>query len=338
MVVGGFFGDTGKGKVVSYLALRDKVDIAARGGVGPNAGHTVVYKGRKYRLRMIPSAFPYRRCRLLIGPGVLVSPAIFLEEVELLEAYGRVGLDPHCAIIEKTHVERDRVGHLKGKIGTTGSGCGPCNADRVLRVVRLAEDIPELKEFLVDVPLEINNAIDEGQRVIIEGTQGTSLSLYHGTYPYVTSKDVTSSATCSDVGVGPKKVDDVIIVLKAYVTRVGKGPLDGEITWEEAKRKGWAEVATVTGRRRRSAPFDFQLARKEVMLNSATQIALTKIDIVFPECRGLMSFDAMSNGAISFIKEIENKVGVPITLIGTGEETLSTIDRRAQVSDRLRAR
>lgn len=328
VVVCGFFGDTGKGKIISYLALRDKVSVAARAGVGPNAGHTVVYGEKTYKVRMIPSAFVYEKCRLLIGPGVLVDPNIFLEEVKLVNAENRARLDPQCAIIEPKHIEADKMGHLASEIKTTGTGTGPCNADRVLRKAKLARDIPELQRFLVDVPLEVNTAIDSGENVLIEGTQGTYLSLWHGTYPYVTSKDVTASAACSDVGVGPKKVDDVIVVFKAFVTRVGAGPLPGEIPWEEAERRGWAEVATVTGRRRRAAPFNFDLAKRAVMLNSATQAAITKIDVLFPECKGARSYGDLSNEAKEFIRKVEEEIKIPVTLIGTGPEVWDIVDRR----------
>ncbi|MCX8170826.1 MAG: adenylosuccinate synthetase [Candidatus Bathyarchaeota archaeon] len=330
VVVCGFFGDTGKGKIISYLALKDKISVAARAGVGPNAGHTVVYGSKTYKVRMIPSAFIYDRCRLLIGPGVLVDPNIFLEEVKQLNVEDRVGVDPQCAIIEPKHVEADRGGHLASEIKTTGTGTGPCNADRVLRRAKLARDIPELQRFLIDVPLEVNTAIDSGENVLIEGTQGTYLSLWHGTYPYVTSKDVTASAACSDVGVGPKKVDEVIIVFKAFVTRVGAGPLPGEITWEEAEKRGWAEVATVTGRRRRAAPFNFDLAKRAVMLNSATQAAVTKIDALFPECKGARTFSDLSAEAREFIGKIESEIKIPVTLIGTGPEVWDIVDRRLE--------
>jgi adenylosuccinate synthase len=328
VVVCGFFGDTGKGKIISYLALKDKVSVAARAGVGPNAGHTVVYGDRTYKVRMIPSAFVYEKCRLLIGPGVLVDPNIFLEEVKLVNAEDRAGLDPQCAIIEPKHIEADRAGHLASEIKTTGTGTGPCNADRVLRRAKIARDIPELQRFLVDVPLEVNMAIDSGENVLIEGTQGPYLSLWHGTYPYVTSKDVTASAACSDVGIGPKKVDDVIIVFKAFVTRVGAGPLPGEISWEEAEKRGWAETATVTGRRRRAAPFNFDLAKRAVMLNSATQAAITKIDVLFPECKGARSYSDLSHEAKEFIRRVESEIKIPVTLIGTGPEVWDIVDRR----------
>jgi adenylosuccinate synthase len=328
VVVCGFFGDTGKGKVISYLSLEDKTAIVARAGVGPNAGHTVVFENKKYKLRMLPSGFVYDKCRLLIGPGVLVSPEILLQETQLTKSKDRVGVDPQCAVIEPKHIETDKKGRLAEKIKTTGTGTGPCNAERALRTVRLARDIPELKELLTDVPLEVNEALDEGKDVLIEGTQGTYLSLFHGTYPYCTSKDVTASAACSDVGVGPTRVDEVILVLKAYTTRVGAGPLPNELSWEEAEKRGWAEVATVTGRRRRAAPFNYELAKRAVMLNGATQAAVTKFDILFPECKGVKTYEELSQEAKDFVQKIEKEIKVPVTLIGTGPGTSEIVDVR----------
>ena len=329
VVVCGFFGDTGKGKVISYLALKDKLDITARAGVGPNAGHTVLLGGKKYGLRMLPSAFMYKKCRLLIGPGVLVNPEILEREIEQTESKGRVGVDPQCAIIETRHIEADKIGHLAKDIKTTGTGTGPCNAERALRKVKLAREVAELKGYLTDVPLEVNKAIDDAKKVLIEGTQGTYLSLYHGTYPYCTSKDVTASAACSDVGVGPTKIDDVIIVFKAFTTRVGAGPLPNEISVKEAQKRGWAEYGTVTGRPRRAAPFSYELAKRAVMLNGATQAAVTKIDVLFPECKGIKSFNKLSKDAKSFIENIEKEVKLSVTLIGTGPDALEMVDRRA---------
>jgi len=328
VVVCGFFGDTGKGKVISYLALKDKPEITARAGVGPNAGHTVIYKDREYKLRMLPCGFVYDRCRLLIGPGVLINPKLLLHEIEITGAEDRVGVDPQCAIIEERHMEADRKGQLAEKIKSTGSGSGPCNAERALRLVKLARETDDLKELLTDVPLEVNEAIDDGREVLIEGTQGTFLSLYHGTYPYCTSKDITASAACSDVGVGPTRVTDVILVLKAFTTRVGAGPLEGELTWEEAEERGWAEVATVTGRRRRAAPFNFDLAKRAVMLNGATQASVTKIDVLFPESKGAKSYSELPPQAVDFIETIEKRIGIPVTLIGTGPEANEMVDRR----------
>jgi len=331
VVICGFFGDTGKGKVISYLSLKDRTAVAARAGVGPNAGHTVIYEGKNYKMRMLPSAFVYNKCRLLIGPGVVISPEVLLQEIQLTKSEDRVGVDPQCAIIESRHIEADKGGHLAEKIKTTGSGTGPCNAERALRTVKLARDMPQLEKFLTDVPLEVNTAISEGKNALIEGTQGTYLSVYHGTYPYCTSKDVTASAACSDVGVGPTKVSDVIIVFKSYTTRVGAGPLPNELSWEEAEKRGWAEIATVTGRRRRAAPFNYELARRAIMLNGATQAAITKIDVLFPECKGVKSYEGLSQKAKDFIAKVEKEIKLPVTLIGTGPDALEIVDRREEL-------
>jgi adenylosuccinate synthase len=331
VLVCGFFGDTGKGKIISYLALKDKVAVTARAGVGPNAGHTVVFKGKTYKLRMLPSAFTSPYCRLLIGPGVLINPEIFLNEIQVTGCQERVGIDPQCAVIEPKHIEADKQGYLAQKIKSTGSGSGPCNADRVMRIAKLAREFPELQNFLVDVPLEVNTAINGGKNVLVEGTQGTYLSLYHGTYPYVTSKDVCASAACSDVGIGPTSINDVIVVFKAYNTRVGGGPLPGELSWKEAEKRGWAEIATNTGRRRRAAPFSFELAKRAVMLNGATQTAITKIDVLFPECKGVQSYSEISREAKAFVESIEKRLKVPITLLGTGPDTMAVVDRREEL-------
>ncbi len=329
VTVGGFYGDEGKGKIIAYLAINDKYNVAARGGVGPNAGHTFVQNNNEYKVRMLPSAVLNKDTRLLIGSGVLVEPNTLLREINAFDAIDRTFIDFQCGIIEQHHLEKDKEdNHLKDTIGTTGTGTGPANADRALRKIKLAKDIPEVALFLEDVSNSINYSIDNKENVIIEGTQGTFLSLYHGIYPFVTSKDVTASAICSDVGVGPKKIDEVLVVFKSYVTRVGEGPLTNEISSEEAKEKNWLEYGSVTGRQRRSAPFNFNLAKKSIQINSATQIALTKLDIVFPQCKGIKDYSKLTKEAMQFVENIESETGLPVTIIGTGAEISDTIDRR----------
>ena len=328
VVVGGFFGDEGKGKLTAYLALRDRPAIVARGGVGPNAGHTVQTRGKTYSLRLIPSGFVSKESRLLIGPGVLVNPSILFKEIEVTETKNRIGIDRQCAIIEQKHIdEESRSEHLVKKIGVTKTGVGACNADRVFRSAKLAKDIPELSRFLTDVSEEINKALSEERQVLLEGSQGTFLSLFHGTYPYCTSKDVCASAVCSDVGIGPTEVDDVIVVFKAFVTRVGEGPLEGQLTEEETQKRGWQEFGTVTRRPRRAAPFNFDLAKKAVHLNGATQAAITKMDVVFPDTIGAKKFQDLPSKTRDFVEEVEKTIGIPVTLIGTGPSNEDLIDR-----------
>lgn len=333
VVVGGFFGDEGKGKLVAYLALTDKPAIVARGGVGPNAGHTVEYQGKIYSLRTVPSGFVYEKSRLLVGPGEVVNPPVLLQEIELTATKGRLGLDMQCAIIEDKHIEQEKQSaHLAGKIGSTKSGVGACNSDRVLRGAKVARDLTELADLVTDVPSEINETLKKKQEVLLEGTQGTFLSLYHGTYPYCTSKDTCASAICSSVGIGPTSVDEVIVVFKAFVTRVGQGPLRGELSREETIKRGWQEFGTVTRRERRAAPFDLELARRAVLLNGATQVAVTKIDRVFPEARGSRVYDQLPGEAKAFLEGIEKNIGIKVTLIGTGPSAEEIIDRRSYAS------
>ncbi|MBE18835.1 MAG: adenylosuccinate synthetase [Thaumarchaeota archaeon] len=328
VVVGGFYGDEGKGKIVAYLSLSDSHSLAVRGGVGPNAGHTVIYENQVLKLRMLPSAVVNKSTRLLIGPGVLVDPTVTLNEATKYNALDRLVIDRSCGIIEQHHINSDRSGFLSSKVGSTGSGTGPANAERVLRTAKLAKDLDLFKDYLDDIPGIINSQIENGNDVLVEGTQGTFLSLYFGNYPFVTSKDVTASAICSDVGLGPKKVDDVIVIFKSYVTRVGEGPFAGEITESEIQKLGWSETGTVTGRTRRAAPFDFNLARRSIMLNSATSIAITKLDILFPSATGMRKYDELSSDAKAFIENIENELHTSVSLIGTGPEVYDTIDRR----------
>ena len=328
VVVGGFFGDEGKGKIISYLAKKDNPTIVVRGGAGPNAGHTIKDGNTTYKVRMLPSGFLNKNARVMIGPGVVVDPQVFLKEIQEFGVSGRAFMDNHCGIIEQNHIDQDSKGRLKDKIGSTGSGTGPANAERAMRTLKMAKDIESLSSYIKDVPDEINSALKNKEEVLVEGTQGTHLSLWHGTYPFVTSKDVTAAGICADVGLGPKSVDEVLIVFKAYLTRVGTGPMPGELTAEETEQKGWAEFGTVTGRPRRAAEFDFNLARRAVMLNSATQIAITKLDVRFPECSGVKSMNELSSDAKSFIKNIEEKLEVPVTLIGTGPLVDDVVDLR----------
>ncbi|MFB0500426.1 MAG: adenylosuccinate synthetase [Candidatus Hadarchaeaceae archaeon] len=331
IVAGGFWGDEGKGKVVAYLALNDKPKIIARAGVGPNAGHTVYSMENKFGLRQLPCGFVYKGARLLIGPGVLINPEIVLKEVKLTDSGDRVGVDQRCTVIESSHIEQDQSSaHLKGKIGTTGTGCGPANVARVNRVAKLAKDIPELERFLTDVPQEVNDSLGKNELVLIEGSQGFGLSLIHGTYPYVTSKDTSACTLAADVGVGPTKVDDVMLIFKAYVSRVGEGPFPTEMAMEEAERLGIVEYGTVTGRRRRIGAFDFDLAKRSVMINGATQLTITCLDRLFKGSSGIKSYGQLPANAKEFIEHIEGELKVPVTLISTGKDIKNIIDLRSE--------
>jgi len=327
VVAGAFWGDEGKGKIISYLALKDKPDLCIRTG-SVNAAHTIYFQGKRYALHMVPGAFINPECRLLLGAGSNIHVEQLLKEIELTGVENRLGVDKQASVIEEKHSIQDKTSaHLKG-IGTTGWGVGPAIEERVRRTAKLAKDIPELKPYLTDVAEEVNQALDANKKVILEGTQGLMLSLFHGTYPYVTGRDTSAAAICSEAGVGPTRIDHVLLVYKSFMTRVGAGPLPGELSREEAIKRGWFEIAAGTGRERRSAPFDFELARKAAKINSATQAAVTKLDVLYPSCKGVRNYDELPAEAKSFITEIENYTGVQVVLIGTGPEPLDIVDRR----------
>jgi len=276
-------------------------------------------------MRMLSCGFVYEGARVLIGAGVSVNPEVFLKEVEMTKTENRIGVDKRCTIITKENIERDSASSNSAKIGTTKTGCGPAVSDRVNRVAKLAAEEPLLAKYITDVPKEVNAA----KTALIEGSQGFMLSVLYGTYPYVTSKDTSASSIAADVGLGPKNVDEVIMVIKSYTTRVGAGHLPGEIQREEAEQLKFQEFGTVTGRpRRTSKELHWDDLKLAAMINGATQIALTKLDVKFPTVAGKRNYSDLTGESKSFVENIEKQLGVPVTLIGTGKDAEDIIDRR----------
>jgi adenylosuccinate synthase len=329
IIVGGQWGDEAKGKIASYLALVERPQIVCRGGLGPGAGHTVVYDGKTVKLRQLPSAVVVGVPRVLIGAGALISAKVVLDEVDRLKLDPRsFGVDHRASTIEQDHIDRDRKdGHLRDKVGSTGSGHGPCLADRAMRCGPLTKDSKELAPYLTDVSRELNEALDRGEIVHLEGTNGFMLSVLFGSYPYVVGKDSTASSVAVDVGIGPRRVDEVVLVFKTFPTRVGGGEFPTEMPEDEARRRGFDEYGTVTGRRRRVGAFDFELAREAVRVNHPSQIALTFLDRIDPACTG-QPWDSLSQPARAMIDRVEHELNCPVTLIGTGAGTTDIIDRR----------
>jgi len=140
----------------------------------------------------------------------------------------------------------------------------------------------KLAPYITDVSREINIALQDGKKVLAEGAQGTHLDIIHGTQKFVTSSSTVAGSACAGLGVGPTKVDNVIGVIKAYITRVGEGPLPTEQknkVGEHLLHNG-GEFGTTTGRPRRCGWFDLPLAKKSINLNGYTGFALTKLDVL----------------------------------------------------------
>jgi adenylosuccinate synthase len=136
--------------------------------------------------------------------------------------------------------------------------------------------------YVTDVSREINEALDKGKNVMAEAAQGTHLDVIHGTQKFVTSSSTIAGSACANLGVGPTRVNNVIAIVKAYITRVGEGPLPTELTGELGERlqKAGGEFGTTTGRGRRCGWFDMPLLKKAIALNGYTEISLTKLDVL----------------------------------------------------------
>jgi adenylosuccinate synthase len=139
-----------------------------------------------------------------------------------------------------------------------------------------------LRPFVTDTSLFVDRALREGRRVLCEGAQGTLLDLDHGTYPFVTSSNPVAAEAATSIGLGPRRIDRVVGVAKAYVTRVGEGPLPSEIDGPlQARVREWGgEYGTVTGRERRCGWLDLVALRYAVRLNGIDSLALTKLDVL----------------------------------------------------------
>lgn len=149
-------------------------------------------------------------------------------------------------------------------------------------VEQLLDYAEVLRPYVADTALLLNNALDDGKVVLLEGGQGTLLDVDHGTYPFVTSSNPTAGGACTGSGIGPTRISSVVGILKAYTTRVGSGPFPTELFDEdgEALRRIGGEMGVTTGRPRRCGWFDAPIARYATRVNGLTDIFLTKLDVL----------------------------------------------------------
>ena len=341
VIVGGQYGSEGKGQIAAYLAK--EYDFLVRIG-GPNAGHSVYEGDKKAVYHQLPSGSNLGyNTTLLIGPGAVINPSKLLEEIEKHKIdQNRLFIDSNTMVIQKEDIEKENS--LVKKIGSTGQGVDYATARRITdrdRDVKLAKDIVELKPYIADTLMILEKAYKDNKKILLEGTQGTGLSLYHGFYPHVTSRDTTVSACLSEAGISPKRVRRVIMVCRTYPIRV-QNPISGtsgklnEITWEEiSKRSGVSidtikktEVTSTTGRERRVGEFEWNNIHRAAVLNGATDIALTFTDYISIENSKAMRFEQLTKVTLNFIQELERVTNTPVSLVSTGFNGHSIIDRR----------
>ena len=330
VVVGTQWGDEGKGKITDFLS--EKAEVVARYQGGNNAGHTIVFNNKKYKLHLIPSGIFYEDKICVLGNGMVIDPKALVEELEYLHREGistkNLKISNRAHVILPYHIKQDLLEESRkgaNKIGTTGKGIGPAYMDKAARVgIRIADlldkevfyeklainlkeknrlfekmyetdgfDLEELFEeyfaygqrfakYVCDTSVVLNDALDEGKRVLFEGAQGVMLDIDQGTYPFVTSSNPIAGGVTIGAGVGPSKINHVVGVAKAYTTRVGDGPFPTEIVGEigDRIREVGNEYGTTTGRPRRVGWFDSVVVRHARRVSGITDLSLNSIDVL----------------------------------------------------------
>jgi len=328
-IVGGQWGDEGKGKVIDLLA--EKARVVARFSGGDNAGHTVINPYGEFRLHLVPSGIFYPQVTCIISNGVAINPAALLKEIDDLHNHGvdtsRLFISARAHLIMPYHILLDGLEEErrnKRALGTTRRGIGPVFADKVSRLGIRAGDLldrdifwgrlsaalefkniiltkvyqvsplsaeeiygqychygEQLAPFIRETSSIIREAATKGELVLLEGAQGALLDTDFGTYPYVTSSSPLAGASCIGTGLGPREIDRVVGIFKAYNTRVGAGPMPTELKDKigDLIREKAREYGATTGRPRRCGWFDAVAGRFSVQINGLSDIALTHLDI-----------------------------------------------------------
>ena len=324
-IVGGQWGDEGKGKIVDLLSKN--ANIVARYQGGSNAGHTVYLNDKKIVLHQIPTGVLRIDNICILGNGMVIDPVGFMDEINCLienkiNFEGRIMIDYYSHIVTPLHKLIDSAAEKasNNKIGTTCKGIGPTYQDKYQRIGIRAIDILDKKllkekiekrkeiaiykneinfkdvenldfkefynscnlvsKFIKDTFPVIYKSINKN--ILIEGAQGTLLDIDHGTFPYVTSSNCSAGGISTGLGIPGNKLDSIIGIFKAYVTRVGGGPFPSELFNDDGNKLQsiGKEVGATTGRPRRCGWFDLVAAQYSCRINGLTGIALTKLDIL----------------------------------------------------------
>lgn len=344
VLVGGQFGSEGKGQIAAHIA--PEYDCLLRVG-GPNAGHTVYEEPKKHVFHLLPSGCHRNpRAKLLLGPGTVINVERLLTEIneyKIVDEFSkRLVIDENAIVISDDDIALEReISHI---IGSTAQGVGAATATNI--IARLygeqkhkAKNVDKLKPFVGSTFEELEILYRANKKILVEGTQGTGLSLHHGIYPFVTSRDTTVSGCISEAGISPKRVNKIIMVARTYPIRVGgtsgdflSKELDMDIIAErsgkDAAELRQKEKTTTTGRDRRIAEFSWKMFRKACELNSPTDIALTFVDYISKENEKARRYDQLTPATRQLIEEIERCSGVKVSLISTCFDYRAIIDRR----------
>lgn len=346
VVVGGEYGSEGKGHVCSYLA--PGYDMLVRVG-GPNAGHKAVLPPRSEPTTYVhlPSGSAANpNARIVLGAGATIwIPGLMDEIADIGLMPDRLSIDPQAMIIEQA--DRDHESQHGDRIGSTKQGVGAATARKILgrfdplplgSSVRLARDADELKSFVRPTGPLFEDAFAHGRKIFLEGTQGTELSLHHGSYPHVTSRDTTVAGCLADAGIAPGRLRKVIMVTRTYPIRVGgeSGPIGRTMSYQEiAERSGVpkheieeTEIGSISKNARRIAEFDWEQVRRAAVLNGATDIALSFSDYIDIANRSARRFEDLTQETRDFVEGVERVTNARVSLVSTRFAPRGIIDRR----------
>lgn len=309
VVIGAQWGDEGKGKIVDYLA--NEAQIIVRFSGGANAGHTIVIGTEQYALHLVPSGVLYPDKIVILGAGMVIDPDALFKELAMLEergidTTGRVFISDRAHIVLPRYKEIDKQKDLARKkpIGTTGRGIGMTYAMKSEREgIRIADltwadkmdeldpvdrdfltpYLERLKAMSIDLTAFIAN--HKNAEILYEGAQGTLLDIDLGTYPYVSSGMSCAAGAAIGGCIGPRSLDNILGVFKAYSTRVGNGPFpsefdpDGEDALCRFVRETGREYGVTTGRPRRCGYLDLVALKYACRTNSIDSLVMTHLDV-----------------------------------------------------------
>lgn len=318
VIIGAQWGDEGKGKIVDFLASDAQIVVRFSGGA--NAGHTIVLGGEKYALHLVPSGILYPEKIVILGSGMVIDPEALFQELDGLEQKGidwkgRVFISDRAHIVFPRYRDLDKQAEARRArpIGTTGRGIGIAYSLKASRDgIRLADidddeqlvNLPDEDRAWLSIwkekllPLRIDLAaylrMHRNSWRLFEGAQGALLDIDTGTYPFVSSGMSCAAGAAAQGGIGPRHIDRVLGVFKAYTTRVGNGPFPTEFaddspgSLSQYIRNVGNEYGTTTGRPRRCGYLDLVALRYACAVNSIDRLVLTHIDVY----DGLEEFEA----------------------------------------------
>lgn len=334
IIVGGQYGDEGKGAMASLLAKQIKYDYAFRVG-GDNAEHRFHFKGKAYTGRAVPVAWVSPTTLLLLGPGMIFEKESFLLEVNDIEKRSglsirkRLFIDPQTALVRSEDAACDKKSAKMR--GSTYRGVGATASRKVLRdsTCLLARDDESLKQTgLIRPTREVLKPFRQhGGLGLLEGSQGVLLSLNHGFYPYCTSKDVTPSGLLAEAALTPFEVRYIIMVVRTISLRVpgSSGPTLGrEISWKELERRLGCtiplecKIQTDSGKIERIFEWSWEEFQWALDLINPTHIAVTFTDYLNWEDRFVHHWDKLSTKTKQFIMKLRDLSEIPVVSIRTG--------------------